>query len=42
MVPDPDDRKLGHALGKRTATQKANVTGSAGNLQDHEESQAAV
>lgn len=41
-MPDLEDRKLGHALGKRTVIQTANGTSSAGNLWGREESQAAV
>lgn len=38
----PRGHKSGHALGRRTATHKANGTGSAGNLWGREASPAAV
>lgn len=37
MVPDLEDRKLGHTHGKVTAAQQANGIGSAGNLWGCEE-----
>jgi len=37
MVPDLEDRKLGHMHGKVTAAQQANGIGSAGNLWGCEE-----
>lgn len=42
MVLNLEDTKPGHALGRRTAAQKGNGTGSAGDLGGREESQAAV